>query len=126
MKITTRLLAITLLVYSAVSAANGYLSIPIFSLLVQPEQYLGKTVVVHGYMKGANLYYHEDAARLGDTPSSIGLVNPSLEGEMYSNCNKRYVVVFGVIVKEEGRYYLGGIDKVTESESLKVCWTRNS
>src|SRR5690606_35272680 len=106
MKITKQLLTITLLVYSAVSAANGYFSVPIFSLLVQPEQYLGEAIVVHGYMKGSNLYYHEDAARLGDTPSSIGLVNPSLEGEMYSNCNNRYVMVFGVIVEEDGGYYL--------------------
>ena len=96
-------------------------------LIVTPEKYIGKMVEIKGYLKRGidlKLYPNHLSASMRDEPSSITILERPEGPLIYNACDSKYVLVKGRFDTEEGVFYfVRDVEFVTETETLKSCWS---
>lgn len=106
-----------------------YYPVSLIHLIVVPEQFQDKKVVVHGYFQigiFTKLYLGKEQADIFDTDSAITIQDNTAEGTMSELCDGKYVEVTGLFALYEKSYELQNIERILDVKALKPCWERDN
>jgi hypothetical protein len=123
MKKSTVLLILTWMLSTSIYGEERY-PVSLISLIVKPEEYLGKNITVMGYLRDSQLYLNESSAEFSDIPSSIDVIDDTKGGDIITSCNNRYVAVFGKFNKHQETYEIKDIVRVRDAKTVKRCWEK--
>ncbi len=111
--------------------------VSINSLIQDPNEYLGKRILVQGYLKsGINclrLYFTRDHAYISDISNSILICTPQDVSILEKGCAYSYIEIIGTFNIVSNGHALTNIETVKKNTilndenklKLDICWSRN-
>jgi hypothetical protein len=120
-----------ILVNGSIAAADRLIPVSLVQLLVAPDEFIGQSVVVTGYLtygaSGLNLFLTKDHSEVFDLASSVRVLDDSEDASLsQSTCLDHYVELEGTALElEDVALALGDIQRARQLDDIVICWMRD-